>query len=111
MFGLSSVDWTALGTIIGFLSLLCAIYSIAVIRNRNNSDYSLFFCDAEGLPRTDVFLLFPDGLRLEPNLDGIVTLPKNRVGEVASVRDLVTRREIRTIITPKPRTKASSIHL
>jgi hypothetical protein len=96
-----------LATVAGVLATLYFGFSNSRLEPRQ--DVSIFFSDSAGVPRTDLGLLLLDGLRIEPDQDGIVYVPSSRAGEEASVRDRVTRRELCALTIPQAGSEATRV--
>jgi hypothetical protein len=92
----SATLWTALGSIATVLTLLLSVW--LVLKKRKPSSRTVFLSDSEGRPETQVSMVFEDGHHLEPNADGLITLPRDRVGAHVSIRDRKSRRELCTAL-------------
>ena len=93
--------WAALGAIAAVLSLVWNLWSTpGDASGPRGSGVVVFFSTANGAPDTDVVVVFLDGQQAEPDLNGLVMIPSNRVGQEASVRRRTTRGELCSLVVP-----------
>jgi hypothetical protein len=92
----SATLWTALGSIAAVATLLLSIWVVA--KKRKPPCRTVFLSDSQGRPETQVSMVFDDGHHLEPNADGLITLPRDRAGAHVSIRDRETRHELCTAL-------------
>lgn len=98
----SAKTWAVLAAIGTFLGGIAAMSGAITLPQAGSdpSGLSIAVFDSVGIPAIGTSLVFPDGQRFEPNLDGVYTIPAKRAGEEASLRERVTRRELCRIVLP-----------
>lgn len=103
--------WVIVGALATIAGALVSLYfgMETLGSKRPHRDVTIFFSDSAGAPRTDLGLILLDGLRIEPDQDGIVRVPDARAGEVASVRERGTRREICALTIPQVGSEATRV--
>ena len=100
----------AIGTFLaGVAAVSGAIHLPA--RGSESINVSVAVFDTTGVPATGTFLVFQDGQRFEPNLDGVYVIPGGRAGQEASLREQVTRRELCRVMIPSRRSEFRRVTL
>ena len=90
--------WPAIGVLVAVLS-----FAWNVLQSRTETpqpEVPVFFLGPLGVPQTDLEIVYPDGQRVAPDLDGLVKVPHNRGGQQASVRRRDNRQELCSFTVP-----------
>ncbi len=109
------MDWDTttwlqlIGLIAAGIPLLVAL--IKYIKKKYNSTITLFLCNEDGLPQTNLAVVFADGKKFKPSNDGLVLIPSKRSGVNASIRCNLTLREIMPITIPSTYSEAVRIEV
>jgi hypothetical protein len=93
--------WLAVAAIGALLAGLAAVAALVIKEPHPGETRSIAVFDTAGAPAINLFLIFTDGERLDPTVDGVFQIPDARAGEEGSVRDLVTRRELCRFVVPR----------
>jgi hypothetical protein len=91
--------WAIAGSIATVITLAWSIVT-TVWAGDGTEPISVFLQSDDGGPRTDVIALFPDGQQLEPDRNGLLSIPLPRQGQQVSIRDQESRAELTSFYVP-----------